>query len=322
MNDVERYSDNPYAGQAREVATAHGGTVQTESNRAVSEVQAQVVMARRFPRDPVQASDRILSECDRYSLAEKAVYTYPRGGQQVSGPSIRLAESIARSWGNMSFGIVEVERQGDESSMLAYAWDLETNVMSRKEFKVSHARDTRAGRKVLTDERDIYEMTANQGARRLRTCILSLVPGDVVDSAVSRCAKTMTANIGDIVEAIKKMVMAFESMGISRLQIEKRLRHRIDATNAAEIVSLRTIYQSIVDGMGLPADYFEAEEKAEQPTTQALDPSKSKTQVKAEAIFKKPEAAPVQTPARATANFPAMAPALKPTETQDGELIY
>lgn len=31
-------------------------------------------------------------ESKRKSLAESAIYSYPRGGQRVSGPSIRLAE--------------------------------------------------------------------------------------------------------------------------------------------------------------------------------------------------------------------------------------
>lgn len=261
-------NDNPYE---QGVTVSQVGAVQVEGARAVAEVKAQVIMARQYPRDPVQATDRILAECDRSTLAEKAIYSFPKGGQQITGPSIRLAESIARHWGNIAAGVVEIERIGEESAMLAYAWDLETNTMIRKEFRVPHTRDTKQGKKTLTDDRDIYEMTANQGARRLRSCILALIPGDVVDAAVSRAEKTLVAKIGDVKEASIKMLDAFASMGVTKLMIEKRLRHRIDSIQAAEIVTLKTVYASIRDGMGQVTDYFEGEPKEPE---QVIKPAK------------------------------------------------
>ena len=165
-------SENPYG----EIATVKQSGLLSEQSRSITEVQAQVVLARQFPRDPIVATDKILKECQRVTLAEKAIYSYPRGGTQITGPSIRLAEAIIRSWGNCLSGITEIDRTEKESSMLAYAWDLETNTMVRKEFKVAHIRDTKKEKKVLTDERDIYEVTANMGARRMRNCILALIP--------------------------------------------------------------------------------------------------------------------------------------------------
>lgn len=74
--------------------------------------------------------------------------------------------------------------------MMAYAWDLETNTRVTKIFGVEHKRDTRNGSYALTDSRDIYEATANFGARRMRACILGVIPGDVVDMAVNECKET------------------------------------------------------------------------------------------------------------------------------------
>lgn len=250
-------SDNPFDEGDREVAVRSSSAIQVEETRAMAEVKAQVFMARQFPRDPVRATDRILTECDRLKLAEKAIYSYPRGGTNVSGPSIRLAEAIKRAWGNMMSGIVEVERSETESSMLAYAWDLETNTMARREFKVPHTRDTKQGKKTLTDDRDIYEMTANQGARRERACILSLIPGDVVEAAVYRCEKTLVAKVGNLEEVIPKMVKKFESIGVSKAMIERRLGHRIEATQPAEVVQLGNIYNAIQDNMAVASDFFD-----------------------------------------------------------------
>lgn len=258
MSDFYDYTEN------RQVQTRKPGTVAVEESRVMSEVKAQVFMARQYPRDVLLAQDRILAECDRLKLAEKAVYTFPRGGSQVSGPSIRLAECIARAWGNIDAGIIEGERTDGESSMIAYAWDLETNLRIRKEFKVKHTRDTKQGRKALTDERDIYEMTANQGARRLRACILGLVPGDVVEAAVARCEKTLVAKVGDLATVIPKMLAKFEAIGVTKAMIEKRLRHKIDATQPAEVVQLGNVFNSIHDGMGAIPDYFEVDRTPEE----------------------------------------------------------
>lgn len=250
-------NDNPFDEGDRGVSVRSSSAVQVEETRAMAEVKAQVFMARQFPRDPVLATDRILTECDRTKLAEKAIYNYPRGTATVSGPSIRLAEAIKRAWGNMMSGIVEVERTEAESSMLAYAWDLESNTMARREFKVPHTRDTKQGKKTLTDDRDIYEMTANQGARRERACILSLIPGDVVEAAVNRCEKTLVAKVGNLEEVIPKMVRKFEAMNVSKAMIERRLGHRIEVTQPAEVVQLGNIYNSIHDGMAVAADFFD-----------------------------------------------------------------
>lgn len=56
------------------------------------------------------------------------MYQYLRGGTKVTGPSIRLAEVLAQNWGNLSFGVKELEQRDGESIAMAYTWDLETNV--------------------------------------------------------------------------------------------------------------------------------------------------------------------------------------------------
>jgi hypothetical protein len=278
---------NPYEEQKEEKQAL----VEIESSRAIAEVQGQIVMAKKFPRDPVVAMDRILNECRRETLAEQAQYQFPRGGTMVTGPSIRLAETIARNWGNLSFGVTELERKGQESQMLAYAWDLETNVMARQEFKVRHLRDTKEGLKPLRDERDVYEITANQAARRLRSCILRVIPGDVVDGALEECSKTLAAKVGNVQERIPGMLEKFKDLGVSKLQIEKRLRHRIESLNGPELLSLIKIYNSIKDGMSSVEDYFEPEQK-EQPAKE--DPAQVAAAMveKIKARVKKQESAP------------------------------
>ena len=95
---------------------------------------------------------RILNECQRPALAEAAVYSYSRGNSEVRGASIRLAEVVARNWGNFDSGVVELEQRNGESTIKTYAWDLESNYRDEKIFTVKHLRDTKKGTYALTDE--------------------------------------------------------------------------------------------------------------------------------------------------------------------------
>lgn len=245
--DGEIITKSPFA----EIATrpsAAGAAVESESQRAIAEVQAAIMLAKKFPRDQVEAADRVLAACCRPTLAESAVYSYTRGGQEVTGPSIRLAEAIAQCWGNLQFGIRELAQGGGKSTVEAFAWDVETNTRQVKVFEVPHIRHTKQGTKLLTDPRDIYEMVANQGARRLRACILGVIPGDVVDSAMEQCEATLRTKVDVTPEGIKQLLAAFAEIGVTPEQIAQKLGHKIDSLVPAEIVRLRKVYRGIKDG--------------------------------------------------------------------------
>ena len=248
------------------------GVEAVESARAVQEVQASLVIAKKFPRDEYAAFDKIMKSCERPALAKEALYAYPRGGQMVTGPSIRLAEALAQAWGNLDFGIRELSQKNGESEVEAYAWDLETNTRQTKTFHVKHFRYTKKnGVVALTDPRDIYEMTANQGARRVRACILGVIPGDIVDAAVQKCEETMKKGDGKpLKDRVRGMVSAFSDLGVTQEMVESRLNHKLDATIETEVVTLGKIYKSIKDGMSAREDWFDIEsqdkKKAEELT--------------------------------------------------------
>ena len=231
--------------------------VEAMNTRQMQEVKGMVFMAKQYPRDENYALQRILKACERKSLAEQAIYEYPRGGTKVSGPSIRLAETIAQNWQNIDFGIVELEQQPGESSVMAYAWDLETNTRQTKIFTVPHVRATKKGNYRLTDPRDIYEMVANQGARRMRACILGIIPGDVVEAAVDECKKTQSKNLGNLKEAIQKTIDGFAKYKVTKEMLEKFIGCNAEAFTAKDVIRLSGVYTSIKDGMSKPRDHFE-----------------------------------------------------------------
>jgi hypothetical protein len=249
-------AENPFAAPA-EIRPAAQGLISVEQQRAVAEVQARMLIARANPRDPMRAVDQILQDCTRVSLAEGALYQYARGGTDISGPSIKLAESIARRWGNIASGIKEVERRDGYSECIAYSWDLETGYYDERQFHVRHWRDTKQGGYRVTDERDIYEMIANMGQRRKRAVLLAVIPGDVVEAAVQQCEETLHTKADTSPEAIRKMVEAFAEFGVTKEQIEARCQRRLEAIRPAQIVMLRRIYASLKDEMSAPGDWFE-----------------------------------------------------------------
>ncbi len=254
MNDVIA---SPFEGAQIAARPSGNAIAQTDQQRAIAEVQAAMVIARMNPRDPIAAMDRILNACTRPTLADAAVYQYSKGGADVSGPSIRLAEAMAQQWGNIKTSVRELEQSNGVSTVQTIAWDLETGYQCDKVFHVPHIRYTRQGAKRLEDPRDIYELVANQGSRRLRACILSVIPGDVTEAAVNQCEATMRTKADTSPEAMAKMVDAFEKFGVVREQIEKRIQRRIDAIQPAQVVSLKKVYASLRDGMSSAADWFD-----------------------------------------------------------------
>lgn len=251
--------NNPFAKAAPTHLSA--GAVAIESERAVAEAQGRLLIAKRFPRDEAGAFARAMDACRRPSLAEVANYRFPRGGQQVEGPSIRLAEELARCWSNIAYGIRELSRKEGESEMEAFAWDMQTNVLSTQTFTARHLRDKRGGPEALRDERDIYELTANLAARRLRARILAVLPPDLVDAAVAQCRETMKhGSDKPLSDRIREMTQAFTKLGVTAEMLATRLGRPLDTATPDDLVDLRGIYQGIRDGASSVRDWFAPKE--------------------------------------------------------------
>lgn len=265
------------------------GTVTIESSRAVAEAQGKLVIAKNFPRNEYEAYAKAIEACKRKSFAEKAIYSYPRSGTAISGPSIRLAEELARCWGNIDFGIKELSQKDGESEMQAYCWDMETNTISSQTFVVAHIRDLKNGvKKKLTEQRDIYENNANMAGRRLRARILAVLPPDLVEQAVAECKKTLTGdNDTPIADRIKNMIVAFEKFGVKIEMIEKRLNRKINTMTANDISEYIGIYNSLKDGNSSVYDWFDIKLNSDK-TKKLTDDILGKTSQQSE-IVEEPE---------------------------------
>lgn len=258
---------NMNSGVMAQLDNINQGTVAIEASRAIAEAQGKLVIAKRFPRDEVQAYAKAMEACQRPTMAEKAFYSFPRGGQTVEGPTIRFAEELARCWGNIDYGIKELSQDEGKSEMQAYAWDLETNAQSIQNFTNPHQREVGKKMQTLTSLRDIYENNANMATRRLRSRILAILPSWFVEDAIAECKKTLAGqNETPLVDRVKKMVVQFAKLGVTQEQIESRLKRKIDTMNADDFVEYIGIYNAIKQGESKIAEWFEAEKVASDLT--------------------------------------------------------
>jgi len=240
-------------GEAQQVAAPGrvGQGTAVEQARAMAEVHAAMLIAREMPRDLTTAIREMEQSCGQIALAQRASYKFPRGGQSVTGPSVYLARELARCWGNIQYGITELRRDDEygQSEMQAWAWDVQTNARSSSTFIVPHKRDKKGGAERLTDMRDIYENNANNGARRLREAIFSVLPVWFVEQAKDLCAKTLRDGGGvPIATRISEAVKAFESRGVSKARLERKVGRPTAEWNEFDVADLGVTFASLQRG--------------------------------------------------------------------------
>ena len=271
LSQTESTEKNPMGNksltQIADFSSINQGTIAIEASRAIAEAQGKLVIAKRFPRDEVQSYAKAMEACQRPTMAAKAFYSFPRGGQTVEGPTIRFAEELARCWGNIDYGIKELSQDDGKSEMQAYAWDLETNAQSVQNFTNPHQREQGKKMVTLTSQRDIYENNANMATRRLRSRILAILPAWFVEDAIAECKRTLSGqNDTPLIDRVKKMVVQFAKLGVTQEMIEKRLKRKIDTMTSDDFVEYVGIYNAVKGGESKIADWFDAQKEANDLT--------------------------------------------------------
>jgi hypothetical protein len=153
-------------------------------------IDVQVTTARRYPRD-VAAARRKAIEMATIDLdtAASCIWQRPVGrdksGKEIvaEGPSIRAAEIIASSWGNLRCAS-KIDEIGDTYVVAsAMAWDLETNNAIRVECR--EACVYRDGRPY--DDR-LKLVAAKAAAKKaLRDAIFAVVPQSIKHAVMTAC---------------------------------------------------------------------------------------------------------------------------------------
>ncbi|MBR2314618.1 MAG: hypothetical protein IKA55_07160 [Akkermansia sp.] len=280
-NYVQKYNNDGGAGQQMQAApmggmmpmggglAAPGGALAAiQGNAEVMGELASIYIAKSFPRNLNEVTARMRAACSRAALAEVATYSYPRGGQTVTGPSIRLAEALASAYGNIEAGWRELSRHTDAlsgdtfSECEAFCFDKEANIRRKIQFTVPHVRDKKKGTERLTSERDIYENNANMASRRIRACILQVLPGFLVDEALALCEETLNNNNGGkpMCDRIREMVARFSELGVTQQMLEEHLEHPLEQCVQAELVRLGRTFNALRDGQVRVSEVFQQSE--------------------------------------------------------------
>ncbi len=254
------------------------GVQSINHGQAAAESAAQTLVKARFqmalmrPRNILLARSKILDACKRPGFAESAIYRKPVGKkdgvqQYVEGPSIRFAEEAIRSLGNIDVR-QQVTFEDDEKRVVTVTvMDLENNVAWPTDVPVLKRVErsfVKEGQKVYSTRKNSYnknvylvdasedEIQTKQQAmvsKALRTAALRVVPGDILEEALVQIKDTLAKkDQADPKAALKKVVDAFASQGVSVVELEKFLDHSLESITPAEIQTLRGVYTSIKDG--------------------------------------------------------------------------
>lgn len=298
------------------------GAVAIEQERAIAEARGQMQLAKMFPRDLTGAYAEVMEACSYPELAEVAFYAKPQGGGTVRGPSIRLAEEIARIYGNFEYGHRELSRSNGadgKSEVEVYAWDKEKNNRSIRQLTVYHVRDTREGPKPLRDQSDVDIKIANVASKQVRGRILALLPKFLVQAAIAKCEETLrSGGKGQLPhsERVRRMTQAFAGLGITVTLLEQRLGHKLDETTPDELVDFLGIYNSIREGSKSSEFFGTPEPKDESDTAGAIKAAAKKDpKPKAEKKADAPKDPP------APANDPTPEPEVQPEPEAQAEEI-
>ncbi len=253
-------------------APGGGALANILTSRENTETLASIWIAKQFPRDLALVTASMRNACSRLALALSATYSYQRAGTPVTGPSIRLAEALLAAWGNADAGWKEVSRSKDPktgigtSECLAFCVDKENNIRREIAFTVPHVRDKKTGNVTLTSERDIYELCANMAARRIRACVLQVLPGWLVEEALDLVKQTREkGDTRPLADILRNMEARFADLGVTRAQLEDYLGHTLPETTRKEVIKLGEVYTSITGGDMRIKDYFPDKPDAGKP---------------------------------------------------------
>ena len=200
-------------------AGAYGGV---EATLAVSlarvEIDHQIATARAMPRSIQRAVQNImtLATLDE-ETAEECIYSLPRGGKPIIGPSARFAEIISSQWGNsrVASRVVTVDRFEKFVEAEAVFHDLETNAI--RTARVRRRIVDNKGR-VFND--DMIQVTGNAASSiAARNVVLASVPKAVWRKAYASVEQVLRGDVKTLGERREKAMKAFAAFGVKPDQV-------------------------------------------------------------------------------------------------------
>lgn len=258
-----------------------------------AEVDIQITTARAYPRS-IQAFKQqalAMATLDE-ETASGCFYALPRSGKSIEGPSVRLAEIVLSSWGNIRAGARVINVGDRELTAEGVCWDLEKNIQVSVQVK---RRITDKNGRRYND--DMIVVTGNAAASiALRNAVFKVVPM-VFTRAIYGAARQVA--IGDAKTLVAKrdaMVTYFSKMGVpvDRLCVAVG-KAGVEDIGLDQLATLKGIATAIKDGDTTIEEAFPP-------------PPKPETGSKAERLAEKLSPAPTPEPEGAVAERAAEPP--------------
>lgn len=268
-----------------------------------SEVDMQIATAKKYPRSISKVREKVaeIAMCDQ-SVAESCFYSVPRDGKTIDGPSVRLAEIVANSYGNIRVGARVIGEEKNFIVCQGVCIDMENNVSASVEVR---RRIVGKNGKRYSD--DMVNTTANAGCSiAFRNAIFKTVPMALFKDVQAKIKKVSLGDERTLNDRRKAAVAFFEGRGVKKQQIIATLNaaqpedqpkiRTIEDITLEHLQTLNGIKNAINDGETSIAEAF-AVGNTEQPSADPLAPGRHEKKKQAQAEAKQelpvsPEAAP------------------------------
>jgi len=215
---------------------------------ARAEIDVAVATAHRFPR----IIDTVIKEietmaCYNEEAAANCIYSLPRGGKPIIGPSIGFANIVASAWGHCR----EVSRPSyvDRKEKKVYAEGAFQDLQKNRTVVITESRRIvdKHGRIYSDDMIIVTEKAAGAIARR--NAILNVVPRAVWHPIYEKALLIVRGNERTFAERKDAALRAFAQFGVKPEQVFAILNLKGEPDLTLEhLPTLRGMYQQLRDG--------------------------------------------------------------------------
>ena len=227
-----------------------------------SEIDVQIATAKQYPRNLARVLGNIetLATMDE-EIAGSCFYTLRRQGKVIEGASVRMAEIIASSWGNLRVQARIIGNDGKMITAQGVCHDLESNYAVSAEVK---RRITDKNGHTFSE--DMQVVTGNAAcAIAMRNALFKVVPAALVKKVIDKAKKVSLGESMTLETSRAKMLQYFKTIGVEEKQILDYLSiEKVDEINIDMVIELRGLANAIKEGTTTAKEAFEPKVDAQK----------------------------------------------------------
>ena len=220
-----------------------------------AEIDVQISTAKAFPRSLTLFIQKATSMATlTEDIAASCSYALPRGGKSLEGPSVRLAEIICATYGNIRSGARVIANDGKTITAQGICHDLETNNCVTVEVQRSIL--DKSGRPF---KQDMQVVTGNAAcAIAFRNAVFKVVPAALAQEVYDRAREVARGTAETLVTRRDKAVKYFRELGVKDAEICNVLGIvKIEDINLDHLQTLSGMRAAIKNGESTVKEIFE-----------------------------------------------------------------